>query len=204
MVGDVESGPGATERAAVTARSRVAAARAVVLVEGISDQVAVESAAIVSGRDLAGDGVVVLPIGGAHAIERALHDLGTHGRDLSVAVLCDAGEERVVRRAIARLDDGSVHRIPIVVCNRDLEDELLRAAGRELTEQVMAAQGDRASFATLRSQPAWRDAAFHDQAWRFFGAGARRKARYADALVRALGPDRMPRPLADVLARVAR
>jgi hypothetical protein len=66
----------------------------------------------------------------------------------------------------------------------------------------MIDQGDRSSFATLQVQAAWRDAPFEAQARRFFGAGARRKHRYARALIDALGPARVPRPLVGVLERV--
>ena len=51
-------------------------ARAVVLVEGISDQVALETLAQRRGRDLAAEGVSVIPIGGAQAIGRFLTLLG--------------------------------------------------------------------------------------------------------------------------------
>ena len=46
--------------------------RAVILVEGVSDQRAVEAVAELRGRDLAAEGVAVVPIGGAQAIGRYL------------------------------------------------------------------------------------------------------------------------------------
>ncbi|MGI9016357.1 MAG: TOPRIM nucleotidyl transferase/hydrolase domain-containing protein [Euzebya sp.] len=45
---------------------------AVVLVEGVSDQVAVESLAARYGRDLTSEGVQVIPMGGAMGIGRFL------------------------------------------------------------------------------------------------------------------------------------
>jgi hypothetical protein len=62
---------------------------AVVLVEGLSDRIAVETLAARQGRDLAAEGVAVTPIGGAQAIGRALAGLRPGVR---VAGLCDAGE----------------------------------------------------------------------------------------------------------------
>jgi len=47
-------------------------ARAVVLVEGVSDQIAVETLAGRRGRDLAAEGIAVLPVGGAHGVGRYL------------------------------------------------------------------------------------------------------------------------------------
>ena len=61
-------GPQATRRAL----ARVADARAIVLVEGISDQIALATLAARRGRDLDDEGIVVVPIGGAQAIGRFL------------------------------------------------------------------------------------------------------------------------------------
>ena len=49
--------------------------KAVVLVEGESDRIAVETLALRRGRDLAAEGVTVIAIGGAHALPRALASL---------------------------------------------------------------------------------------------------------------------------------
>src|SRR5579872_2378261 len=50
--------------------------RATVLVEGISDQAALETLAVRLGRDLRTEEVVVEPMGGAHALGRHLKRLG--------------------------------------------------------------------------------------------------------------------------------
>ena len=64
------SGPAAATEATAVALARADSARTVVLVEGVSDQIAVETLAGRHGRDLAAEGVVVLPAGGAHGIAR--------------------------------------------------------------------------------------------------------------------------------------
>ncbi len=64
---------------------------AVILVEGVSDQATVEALARRSGRDLGGEGVQVVPIGGAQAIGRAIERFRETG--VMVTGLCDAGEE---------------------------------------------------------------------------------------------------------------
>lgn len=51
-------------------------ASSVVLVEGLSDQAAIEALAVRRGRDLAAEGVAVVPMGGAHAIGPSLRRLG--------------------------------------------------------------------------------------------------------------------------------
>jgi hypothetical protein len=82
-------------------------ARAVVLVEGISDQSALEALAARRGRDLAAVGVSIVPMGGAQAIGRFLTLFGPQGLDVRLAGLCDAAEEGVFRRALERAGLGS-------------------------------------------------------------------------------------------------
>ena len=72
-------GPDAPIKATVAALARAESARTVVLVEGISDQVALETLAGRQGRDLRSEGVVIVPIGGAHAVTRFLEQFGPYG-----------------------------------------------------------------------------------------------------------------------------
>ena len=184
-------------------------ARAVVLVEGGSDQCALEALAARRGRDLRAERVSVVPIGGAQSIGRVLTLLGTRAPGVELAGLCDAGEEGDFRRGLQRAGLGSdltradMERFGFFVCVVDLEDELIRALGAAAVEEVVAAQGDLRSFRTLQKQPAWRDQPHEEQLRRFMGSGGRRKIRYARLLVDALDLDRMPRPLDAVLAHVA-
>ena len=157
---------------------------AVILVEGDSDRIAVETLARRLGRDLAAESVMA--IGGAQAIGRIVE--GYEG--VVVAGLCDVGEEAVFRRAL-----GS----NVFVCVEDLEDELIRALGAERVEEVLEAEGDLRSFRTMQKQPEWRGRPVEDQLRRWLGSGARRKLRYASLLVDALDLDRVPRPLASVI-----
>ncbi len=75
--------------------------RTVALVEGTSDHVAVVSLAARLGRDLPGEGISVVPMGGATNIGRFLERYGPRGLDVRLAGLYDAGEERAVRRGSA-------------------------------------------------------------------------------------------------------
>ena len=61
--------------------------QAVVLVEGVSDQQAVEAVAARRWRDLAAEGVVVVPMGGAENIRTFLDRFGPAGMDLRLAGL---------------------------------------------------------------------------------------------------------------------
>lgn len=180
--------------------------RAVVLVEGVSDEVALEALAARRDLDLGAEGVSVLPIGGAQAIGHFLDLFGPRGLDLRLAGLCDAAEEPDFRRGLERTGFGSdltradMERLGFYVCVDDLEDELIRALGADAVEQVVDAQGELGAFRTLQKQPAWRGRPLEDQLRRFMGSGGRRKIRYARFLVEALDLARVPRPLDRVLA----
>lgn len=73
------SSSAASTRATARALAKVDSAVAVVLVEGTSDQIALGTAAMGRGRDLEAERVVIVPIGGAHAIGRFLMRLGPLG-----------------------------------------------------------------------------------------------------------------------------
>lgn len=200
------SGPGATTRATARALAGIGDAATVVLVEGISDQIAVETAASGQGRDLAGEGVAVVPIGGAHAIRRFLTALGPPGAGLRLAGLCDLREEGVFRRGLAEVAEVTtftreqMERQGFFVCVEDLEDELIRAVGTAGVETLFDSQGDLASYHSLQRQPAWRGRDPHAQMRRFLGSGSRRKLRYARLLVEAAQVrGALPRPLEALL-----
>jgi hypothetical protein len=183
--------------------------RAVVLVEGISDQRALEALAERRGRDLDAEGISVVPIGGAQAIGRFLSVFGPQGLDLRLAGLCDAAEEGDFRRGLERAGLGSdltradMESLGFYVCAADLEDELIRALGAASVEQIVDAQGDLRSFRTLQKQSAWQGRTNEEQLRRFMGSGARRKIRYARLLVDALDLSHVPRPLDLALAHVS-
>ena len=182
--------------------------RAVVLVEGASDKLAVETLAKRRCRDLEAQGISIVPIGGAQAIGRFISQFGPQGLDLKLAGLCDAAEERNFQRGLERAGLGSdltrtdLERLGFYVCVADLEDELIRALGAASVEHVVEAHGDLGRFRTLQKQPEWRGRTTEEQLRRFMGSGGRRKIRYARFLVDALDLTQVPRPLDGVLAHV--
>jgi len=179
-----------------------------VLVEGVSDQHALETLAERRGRNLDAEGIAVVPIGGAQSIGRFLELFGPGGLDVRLAGLCDAGEEGDFRRGLERAGFGvdltraEMERLGFYVCVRDLEEELIRALGAWSVEQVAETQGDLGSFPTLQKQPAWQGRTTEEQLRRWMGSGGRRKIRYAGLLVDALDLSQVPRPLDLVLAHV--
>jgi hypothetical protein len=160
----------------------------VVLVEGISDRLALEAVARRGAVDLAGAGIEIVPMGGAHAIAR----FARRYADTCVAALCDAGERDVFRRA-GIPDDA------LFACDVDLEDELVRAAGAGTVEALLAEHGDASPFRTFQRQPAWRGRPLAAQLRRFLTSSDRRKFRYIPLILGALPPERIPEPLAGVL-----
>lgn len=202
------TGPAAATDATAVALARADRARVVVLVEGVSDQIAVETLARRTGRDLRAADVAVLPIGGAHGAARYLRRFGPQGTGARILGLCDHAEEHVVRNGLAAAGlaaaggAGDLGRLGFFICVEDLEDELIRAAGPALVLQVFAEHGDLAAFRTIQRQPAWRGKDETAQLRRFLGAGAQRKLRYARLLTEAIELERMPRPLTALLAAI--
>ena len=208
----VESLAGGGEASLAAAAAQALAAsldvRTVVLVEGISDQVALQALAARRGRDLAAEGIAVVPMGGARSIRRFLELFGPRGLDVRLAGLCDAGEEGDIRRGLERaglgsnLSRGDMEALGFYVCVADLEDELIRCLGAAAVEQVVEAQGELGPFRTFQQQPAWQGRSNQEQLRRFIGTHSGRKIRYGRLLVDALNLASVPRPLDRVLAHI--
>lgn len=176
----------------------------VVLVEGLSDKAAVEALAQRHGRNLAAEGVEIVSIGGAHAIGRFIGDLPPAAQ---LAGLCDLGEVQAFGRALDRVGIGpaatpsDLEALGFFVCKPDLEGELIRALGAAVVEAVLEQSGKLSSFRTFQKQPQWHGRPVEAQLRRFFGSSAG-KIRHAPLMVEALDLDRVPRPLASLLAYV--
>jgi hypothetical protein len=172
-----------------------------VLLEGTSDVAAVRVAAGLAGRDPAA--VTLVDMRGATNARRLLGDLVPAGH--SVLGLCDRNEAPYVLRALNHVgydvrDVESLPRHGFWVCDRDLEEELIRAVGASRALEVLESTRLSASFATFTRQPAWADRPFPDQLRRFAGAGSGRKELLAGALTAALTFDELPPPLAGLVS----
>jgi predicted ATP-dependent endonuclease of OLD family len=169
----------------------------VVLVEGDSDEIALETLATRLGRDLAAEGVELISMRGVTNVGAYLQRFATN---LSVVVMCDERESKSVVRAAERAGVVDLH---VEVCVADLEDELIRALGPAAVEQVIEAEGELGSFRSLQQMPAHRERTAEQQLRRFVGTKSGRKAKYARLLVDALDLARIPPPLSGVLAYVS-
>ena len=190
------AGAGSAALAAAAARARRdPGSCAVVLVEGMSDQAAMDTLAARCGRDLRGEGIFVVPMGGATNIGHFVDLFGPGGFGVRLAGLCDQGEERDFRRGLDRVG-------PYFVCVADLEDELIRALGTGRVEELIQAEGESGPFRTFTRQPAHRETLRDQQLRRFMGTRSGRKIRYGHVLAAALDLTRIPGPLVGLLSAV--
>jgi hypothetical protein len=197
-----------TRRACRAPNGGVTALRAVVLVEGNSDRVALHTLAKRRGRDLPTEGIEVVAMGGITNTRAFASRYGPQGLGVPLAGLYDAADEAKLRHGLAAaglgaaLEPDGLLGLGFFKCSADLEDELIRALGVEAVEAVIEAEGEANSLRLLAGMPAQRNWTREAVLRRFLGVRSGRKARYAALLVEALEPGHVPEPLAAVLARV--
>jgi len=170
----------------------------VVLVEGDSDKAAVETLAPRLGVDLGALGADVVAIGGAGNVGRRVREATASGQ--RVGGLYDEAEERFVARALGRQVGDDLTRQGFFACHRDLEDEFIRAIGPGNVLELLAAERDLDAFRILQRQPAHREREVGAQLRRFLGTTAGRKIRYGTVLATAVPLERVPEPIAGLLA----
>lgn len=181
-------------------------ARAVILVEGLSDQIVLEVLAERQGRNIDAEGVSIVPMGGVTAARAFLQLYGPTGFKLKVAGLCDENEERHVFGALEHVGLGTnltrqtMAPLGFFVCVKDLEEELIRVLGAQTVEQIIDQNGDLGAFQTFQRQPDQQPRPLEEQLRRFIGG--RRKVEYAPLLADALELTNLPAPLVGVLAAV--
>jgi len=186
-----------------------AKADTIVLVEGWSDQAAIETLARRVGLHLEAMAVVVLPIGGATNAHQFVARFGVQGLRLRLAGLYDLPEERHILRAVSAdmatsaPSQTDAESLGFYACSEDLEDELIRALGPEAVEQVIAAEGEIGAFRRFQLQPAQHGRPVAAHLRRFMGTRAGRKIRYGALLAAALDLGNIPSPLSQLLARLA-
>jgi len=162
----------------------------VVLVEGESDAVVVRDLADRSGLDVA-----VVAMGGITNVRLHVERLTVARPGAVLLGVCDERERRFMERERPELAD-------VFVCERDLEDELIRAVGPGAVVGLLDELGDLGRFRTFQDQPGWRGQPLHDQLRRFAGTRSGRKAVFAGRLAAELTAGTLPAPLARLLGRV--
>ena len=166
-----------------------------VLVEGASDRLALEALARRRGESLRG--VEIVDLGGITNLRGRLLSFGADG----VLGLYDAAEQSYVARVLATFGIADLEEAGFFGCARDLEDEVIRAAGPELVLETLAERGELGRFRRFQRQPAQRVRSIREQLHRFAGTAAGRKSRFAADVIEVLPVDRMPSPLTGLLDR---
>jgi hypothetical protein len=175
-----------------------------VLLEGASDVAAVRALAARAGVPLDGSRVRLVDMGGATNVRRHLLDAARAPASPRVLGMCDIKEAGFFVRALRDLgcEVTSAQALPdwgFQLCDRDLEDELMRALGPGPVRAVLEHLGLTDRFAVFTQQPAWAARDFHEQAHRFAGVASGRKELMAQALALALHPRSLPAPLRGLL-----
>ena len=178
-----------------------------VLVEGDSDAAAVRALADLVRFDLGLHQFQICSAAGVTNFSRVLADFVRTHPGADFCGMYDVADERHVRRALANAAvpvgaDESLENFGFFACVADLEDELIRALGAAAVERVLEAQDELGSFRRFQAMPQHRRGPVHQQLRRFLGTKATRKIRSAGRLVEALDPARLPRPLAQLAARM--
>jgi hypothetical protein len=183
--------------------------RTIVLVEGVTDELALTLAARRLGRDLAAQGASIIAINGVHAVGGFLRRLALEQPGVKVAGLYDEAEADVIRVALERLGHGpnldrsGLESLGFFACSADLEDELIRAAGEAVISKLIETEGEAQAWLTFTKQRAWQTSAVDQQFRRFIRSVSGRNARYIRAIVETIDPRRLPRPLRLLLDYVA-
>ena len=174
----------------------------IVLVEGVSDQIAVDTLAQrLGGSDT---GVAVLPVGGAQGLRRMLRTIRADHPAVPLSGLYDIAEAHVIRRA---LEDAGLLGPDTAIEDAGFGALLISKtsccapAGRISSRRASPTTATSPRSASCRSSRSGAIAPIHAQLRRWMTSGARRKLRYARIFVDAIPLERMPEPLLAVLQR---
>ncbi|HWM15759.1 MAG TPA: ATP-dependent endonuclease [Microbacterium sp.] len=154
----------------------------IIIVEGESDRVAVE----ILGMRLGMLPPPVLAVGGSKGAQRAAD---AHAGERLIG-LVDIRERADFERVLET----------VFVCDPDLEGEFVLALGVEAVEALIESQRELASFRRLQRQPDQRARTKQQQLARFFGGRSGNKLRYAKLMAEAVPLQRVPSPIARLLA----
>lgn len=175
-----------------------------VLLEGPSDVAAVTALLAAQAGGGERSAYELVDLGGVTNVGAHLSRAAEADPSPRVVGLCDAGEARVVLRALQRVgraiaEPQELSEEAFFVCERDLEDELIRALGPGRCLEVLEEQGLADRFAAFGRQQAWAGRPLTERLHRFCGVASGRKILLAGAMAAALAPGQVPPPLAGLL-----
>lgn len=180
--------------------------RTVLLFEGRSDSLAFRALARRHGHDI--DRFDLVDLDGITNLRSRVQSLRSDARVGRILGLYDAAEGRYVMQVLtdvgllaAGADPGD---IGFFGCERDLEDEVIAAAGPDLVQETLLRRGELGRFQVFQGQPAQRERSIREQLHRFAGTAAGRKARFSADIVDVLPFERMPPALSALLDEALR
>lgn len=177
-------------------------AKRIMFVEGPSDRLAILSLAKKNNLSLDSLGVSVIALNGAGILAWFLKLFGPAGFQLPVCGICDLDHASQWSKVLENsglgknLSRSDMEKIGFFVCDRDMEDELVRALGDAVVLQAIDENGDIKDWNLFCQQSNNKVLAQPAQIRAFLAA--KRKVLYAPILVSKLSTT-VPRPLKEVL-----
>jgi hypothetical protein len=134
-------------------------AETVIFVEGFSDFLAVRAFSGTLGADLDASGVSLVSLDGADILKHYLALLGPSGLNLQMRGLCDLDKEAkwielLTSAGVPVVSRTDLNAAGFQVADADLEEELVRALGEVVTEQVIDTAGLTGRLTSFEGQPA--------------------------------------------------
>lgn len=177
-------------------------AKRIMFVEGPADRLAILSLARKNNLSLDSRGVSVIALNGADILTWFLKLFGPTGFQLPVCGMCDLDHAPQWSKCLEdsglgkNRSQADMEKIGFFVCDRDLEDELVKALGDAKVIQAINENGDTKAWNVFCQQPTYKALAQPALIRAFL---AKRKVLYAPILVSELSTT-IPRPLKEVLA----
>jgi energy-coupling factor transporter ATP-binding protein EcfA2 len=175
-----------------------------VLVEGVSDRLALRIAAETLGVDLDARGVSIVELNGAGLFATMLELLGMSGLGIRVIGLCDADHEQqwagaVLGPGVYNGDRSVLAQHEVYVFDPDIEGALVDALGEQRVEALIAADGEAQGLAAFRQQPSQQQYSPREQLVRFVKKG---KARWPPMLMGDMADTEVPHVIRDLINSV--
>jgi hypothetical protein len=182
-------------------------AETVILVEGISDLLAIRMLARRSGRDLDGAGATLLSLDGGGGFVHYLALFGPNGLDLRLLGLVDADHEQTWSQALTKAGvpvaaRGALNAAGVQVCDPDLEGELVVAIGTHRIAELLADEAQTVRYQTWVAQKGLLQDPLERQQAAWIGRSSASKVFWAPVLAENTPLDNIPAPLCALLTDV--
>jgi predicted ATP-dependent endonuclease of OLD family len=177
-------------------------AKALIVVEGFSDLLALRTLTKLRGKDLDASGVSLLSLDGSGTFKHYLQLFGPEGLGVELRGLCDQDAERdwiekLSAAGIGVADRASLEENGFFVCDPDLEAEMLSALEPTEITRVINEDGAEATFSSFASHPANSGLTEHEIQVAFF---KNEKVRWAPLFAAAMSPTALPQPIERLLS----